>query len=978
LADKRYIISRHKANPSPPFPEIPRWSSDAICAGFIYLNATANEVIDLVEVRDDLSAIWQTEVDGTPILIVQFHSLQNIPKHIRSRSLALKAISATTLSSFAMETQRVQSRTLTDLYSVNLWWNGKRHNFSPSHLDRISLVHLWSQPIITVRNSQMFERIAVSETAEVSAQTSQKTSRKATVKKAKTPISGEGQSIFDTTDKRLNDMHQQFTLKNIFSRLIRQRVVGKGGKEEKTQAKGRGPGLLESMTGWVRWHSPFGSKLAEQFGDRMSLVEKLINSGDIDRALKLALKLGGADKIKGKSRFPSRLPNMRSGLDFKVGSDGFSMPILGFNAQASLAARYRKLAKELEEKGDFRRAAYIHSQLLDNHLEGVLTLERGGLYEIAAKLALDSRQNPALIIRLYYKAGKKDEALALAKRTDCFERLVEDSRPKDKEYHNYVVKAWTDMLLASDQPLRALEVTDELASGHHNTPPDPGLISDRIRWLGTALHLQSKYFNNSAASFPTDLMARAILCGPWDEMLIDGAKLGDFPNANLRETGPYAKVFEAFQDSVNGTKSGNMSPLLTAITKNADKHRVDQSQFWDGPSKIIINRFTRNYLAQSSDNLIPSDMSSLKQLVRNADLPVLATDLGKIKAFKKMGQQHPNVYTLPSHNEAAKSKIEVACILNNGSIVVWYDTDRLELRNNEGKVLWNKQVSRIKALIPVGASPSVMIVQGFNDGQIRLTRLETHKRRFRDIGLLHLVAWHDAMSDGQWLVQIDNLVGAIDVEKLCKEAPELEFLWTVETSNDLQIMAFNNTNHGPAWLTMNISGVRFGVMQFWRYPSTGDLETQLCLPNESNGKIFDPEIYFQWNASGWFGFVGEINNHHVLSFSRPNYDSRKKAIKFAETRRENGYVGHDKVQVLDFNRRPISIPNEKTMIIGERTEKFTLVSDDSPDFHILARGTQLGFPGKSDLTDISHICICTDKYGRLIRVNSKDRRVEIL
>lgn len=182
------------------------------------------------------------------------------------------------------------------------------------------------------------------------------------------------------------------------------------------------------------------------------------------------------------------------------------MPILDGQAFVALQWRYRDLAHKLETDGDFHRAAYIFSQLLGDHARAVEVLEKGEFFIEAARLALDARLEPAIAIAMFYKAGELDTALALAKRTGCFDRLAEHSRDKGGAYHAYVMKAWTDMLVATGQGQRALQVTDPLAA---DAAADPTLLAERRRWLSTALN------DASGCTLDTELIARALLTARW-------------------------------------------------------------------------------------------------------------------------------------------------------------------------------------------------------------------------------------------------------------------------------------------------------------------------------------------------------------------------------------------------------------------------------------------------------------------------------
>ena len=59
------------------------------------------------------------------------------------------------------------------------------------------------------------------------------------------------------------------------------------------------------------------------------------------------------------------------------------------------------------------------------------------------------------------------------------------------------------------------------------------------------------------------------------------------------------------------------------------------------------------------------------------------------------------------------------------------------------------------------------------------------------------------------------------------------------TTNEYRVMAFFQSDKGASWLRMNVSRIRFGVLERTQYFHTGKTETQICLPGPGfNEKIF--------------------------------------------------------------------------------------------------------------------------------------------
>ena len=984
-----FIFKRFQEQNTQSFPAQPIWPLSKPCIGFVCFRSAEEIFTVTAPYRQSILGIWSGDVSDLGIIsVVAFNSVQTLSADF-STVLPLQKIRGGQLASFAMEYSEKIEASTTQIFSVDLYWQGNFHNIQIDRLEIVSLAGLWPMPNITVHGGKAFSLLEDKFHEESGNVSEARSIKKTTIVKPPKSIGDGIQDVFLGTDRALSDLEEQTKLSNIVKRLFKQRSVGRGtgknGPEKGSGSEGtgtsKGPGLAESLAGWVRWHTPLGGGLRKQMSERLSLVEKLINKGDIDSALKLALKLGNSKGLeKVKKRFPLRLPEMRSNLDFDTSSSGFSMPVLGGATHTNIWQRYLKLAEELEVQGDYKRAAYIRSQLLDNHHEAVLTLERGELFGEAAKLSFDSKQNPALTVRLYYKAGKKDEALTLARRSNCFDKLAEDSRLNDSEFHTYVLHHWSSHLIETDQPLRALEVTDDLASSSHGKKPYVSLLNSRKGWLESALALDLK-MSAPGELIAIELILRTLLTARWDGSDLDMGMMQDFPNAEINPLSPSQVAFGQFQDIVNGRHPDSVQLFLQGLFRQADKKQIEQAGFWKLPVRKIVDVLTRSLLRHSQSPLTQSDMAQLQRLVHAAPLPVLALDLKKIKNLQGQTQNAPSFLTLEKAQTTRSSKIFQACALFNGAMIVHYDTDRFEHLDRTGKVVWVGNIGDVKAIIPIGASPSVLILRKWGEAETRLTIFDTHKRQFRDIGIIHLVAWHDIISDSQWLVQIDNVVGAIDIGKLFRKEVTLEFLWSVNTTNELQIMAFYQKGQSSSWLTENQSNARFGIKQVWRYENTQNLEELYCQFHFKEHSKAHIDWYWA-DSSAAHGTMKSLvagqDTNSFVSIVMPKAQMRQEIIQHAKTRVQNGYTGTDTVIVCDYHRPLVTIANEQGLHIlpDRKHRKFHIRCEADVGLRLLYRGFSL----ESDFsvkTSAANIVLCTDSDGRLIRINIELGRIDI-
>ena len=193
--------------------------------------------------------------------------------------------------------------------------------------------------------------------------------------------------------------------------------------------------------------------LGKQEGSLRELLRQF-REGDVERALRHALPLGGNGGRGGTPSIDGRLPtvdptySLQSLLGSNRGPTGIWFG--GFDVQAELAKEYRKAAEDAERHGDYRRAAYIHGKLLSDFATAAHLLCRCGLFRDAAYIYLNRLKDIPAAARAFESAGEVDRALQLyrqnrlhAEAGDLLRRVGEE----DAAIAEYV---WAADLLAAD------------------------------------------------------------------------------------------------------------------------------------------------------------------------------------------------------------------------------------------------------------------------------------------------------------------------------------------------------------------------------------------------------------------------------------------------------------------------------------------------------------------------------------------------
>jgi hypothetical protein len=971
MTDRSHVTRRVARSIDRDFPTSPTLPGTTVCDGMAFMLDPAAPPPDLRPLRDMVDAMWRgalsADAEAPDVLLVLLARPMALDAPAWPSALPLVTTSPGTLASFVRGPTASRAPATTDPRHVELWWGGRAHRIAIATFDPVAIDTLWDMPRLTVHRPAALRRTSVRHDA-ATEDAPGAADDLAPIGRARIPMLREGPGLFDAMNADLRDRDARIRLPAIFRQawlsLFTRRVAGAGGAAPR-QAP-RAPGVLANLAGWLRWHTPFGLSLRRGYEERLQQVEKMIASGDFDSALRLALKLGSGNPQQGKAnRFPNQLPAMRARLDFEL-SQGFAAPILGGAAFFSLQARYVQLAEQLERSGDHRRAAYIHSQLLNSHHRAVLALESGGLFREAAKLALDSKQPAALTIRMFFQAGEHDTALALARRTACFDQLAEDSRGKDPVYHAYVVKAWTDMLLATGQPLRALQVTDQLAELADAGDP---LLAARRGWLGAAID------SEDGDGFGGELSVRALLDAGAARYPAVLAWLEAVMRDEVAEAGPI------------------MLDLLGHMARLADPKHAEQAAFWRESAQPVIESFARAFIATVGNRIGAADLQGLHTLLGRAQLRVLDADIRKLGKLPVNGSRPGIAWHVPPAT-AQRPPVRHACLLGNGTMLIWRESRLLQLLDRHGGPLWQQNVSDVVGLVAIGTSPHVVIIQAQRDGSRLLTRFASHARTFHAIGKVNLVAHHDMTSESQWLVQIGGDIGALDLVRLCAATPAIEFLWSCALTDRVRAIAFAHFPHAPSWLTFDISEDRYGVLEIWSLRATGELTTHVCRPvqHASLPQFIAP--------TGWCWFSQETS-HRICTVTPAtrwmqiwpwSEDQEHEARMYAVGRIKADMAGVDIIQSCDFDRPYIGFKSPPVdedadkggeaetsiMTTSSNATQMTLRHDAEEPLTCLARGHASSGKHRIKGAAATSIALFADERGRLFIVDSAARRVTVI
>jgi hypothetical protein len=233
------------------------------------------------------------------------------------------------------------------------------------------------------------------------------------------------------------------------------------------------------------------------------------------------------------------------------------------------------------------------------------------------------------------------------------------------------------------------------------------------------------------------------------------------------------------------------------------------------------------------------------------------------------------------------------------------------------------------------------------------------------------------------MVQIGGNIGALDLAKLCAPAPAIEFLWSCALTDRVRALAFAHTGSGPAWLTVDISPGRFGVVEMWVFRPNGELVTNLCTPPRiAGGPEFPPPGDWFWETVAGSGRIGSTADRRWMTINSWT-DRGEESARFLASRRRGADARIDRFQPCDFGRAYVSFAARE--IAGEAPWVDTSVVDPGGvvppmilqhDMALACLARAVPAQARAGRkADAPTALLFGDEGGRLFLVDAKARRV---
>jgi hypothetical protein len=275
-------------------------------------------------------------------------------------------------------------------------------------------------------------------------------------------VAGGGQSFFQAMAGRVGSRLDRL-LRWLSQRRTRGVAPGHGIASPARNRSVR-PGSFGRAMGWLRERlnrAILRADLARVIGRRkaqyLDRMMQMFRRGDLENALRHAVPLarpGDTPAIPALG-----VPTPRRDLRIRVGMLGTPRVMGGGrDVYRDLEATYREAFKQLDARGEVDKAAFVLAELLQAYEEAVSYLEQHGRLQLAAELA-ETRGFPAgAVVRLWFLAGDRKRAIAIARREGAFADAVlrlERSGRSDEAAELRLL--WADILASAGDYVAAVD-----------------------------------------------------------------------------------------------------------------------------------------------------------------------------------------------------------------------------------------------------------------------------------------------------------------------------------------------------------------------------------------------------------------------------------------------------------------------------------------------------------------------------------------
>ena len=435
-------------------------------------------------------------------------------------------------------------------------------------------------------------------------------------------------------------------------------------------------------------------------------LTRLFAQGAVDEALRKALPLGGEGNDRKARGVPGRRRQLR--IDFQRGRGG----VIGLEPglRAELNQRYRAAFQRLEREGRILDAAFVLADLLDRADEACQFLEEHGEVRLAAELSEARSDDRAETVRLWWRAGERERAIAVARRHGAFAPAVQ--RLERSQYHEEgrrLRMEWMAHLLDAGDIVTAYDVGAELE----------GEAAAAMR--GRLIDIGVEHGGRLRAR----MLARQLRAG----------QEAPHPELEALVSDPWAR----------------RDRHLLARELAAVKRSVDHPD--------PVRALARNLLAEPAG----VHRTVVETVVVLAKDPALRTDLPPMASLPVDTPTVPEpLWVDVDRFDRGHVAVWDARLLAGGRVIVATDGAGVRILRPDGRTAVDFDVTA-HWLVPSDAGTRVLALRRLSGDAVGVTALDVVERRMHVVGNVAATAWADSYDGAQWFVAAGRTLWMLDI-----------------------------------------------------------------------------------------------------------------------------------------------------------------------------------------------------------------------
>jgi MoxR-vWA-beta-propeller ternary system domain bpX6 len=544
------------------------------------------------------------------------------------------------------------------------------------------------------------------------------------------------------------------------AKLPGSKIGGTGGGTDSPKGSPAAPKTqpVRSFLAKLYLQSPAARSLHRKHAKYLDELRQQLERGDWEEALRNAISVAESTSLGASIGVPSRRNSLAPSTEQRQGSRTVGY---GPTVHFDLKERYRKAATDLEKVGKIEQAAFVYVDLLGVPLEAIALLERHQRWPLAAEIAEGHLLDVALRVELWWKAGRQDLSVSIARRHGAFADAIARSAKTDQHLANQLRAEWVSLLLRAGATLSATEVAW----------PNPELRSTV-------------------------------------EEAIDHAITADASDAS---------TLRAYRLALRPTPE-NRSEMLQQLAVDTPLDAHELRQLIVGLGRIrgedlaadaeAATAATRALLPLASMQSGDAELgAALKSFSTRID-PILVADLPSISSNK--GATHGRIQVVEATMRSPGLRmVHDAVVLPNAMTIVALGEGGVRLLSASGGIAAKWQIPTHSVVVADHGSHALLLTQRGEIVDVHQLNLVT--RQVKRWATLRLLKWADSYDGAAWIVVDANGISALDTL-----ADEPVALWRELSAADVVMSLQRSATHLSAGIHHEVPGPEIWE---WELPS---------------------------------------------------------------------------------------------------------------------------------------------------------------